>query len=105
MQGFKCFYDIKEKKFKCEDVPSEVGHYDSDGTTFWIDTYKHACNSVNIYNKEHLNEVFICKECGNSFFLTESEQDWFIEKHLNVPKRCYRCRKRKSNLIGRVFDS
>jgi hypothetical protein len=93
MKGYKCFYNINTKKFECENVPSEVGNYTPDGTTFWIDSYEYALVTTNNYNKHNLNEVFICKNCNQPFFLDKKEQEWFIDRGLNLPKRCYCCRK------------
>jgi len=33
-----------------------------------------------------------CVDCKNDFILTESEQSFFIDKNLSVPKRCKDCR-------------
>ena len=35
---------------------------------------------------------FTCKDCGESFELTQSEIDWYKEKRLTLPKRCESCR-------------
>ena len=36
-----------------------------------------------------------CKECGNEFELTEKEKKFFIDKGLELPKRCKECRLRR----------
>lgn len=77
MKGYKCFYNVNTKKFECENVPSEVGNYTPDGTTFWIDSYKDALVTTDNYNKYNLNEVFICKNCNQPFFLDKKEQECF----------------------------
>ena len=33
-----------------------------------------------------------CVDCKNDFILTESEQRFFMDKGLSVPKRCKDCR-------------
>jgi len=40
-----------------------------------------------------------CKDCGNGFVFTASEQEFFAEKGFtNEPQRCFDCRKaRKAN--------
>lgn len=35
----------------------------------------------------------ICKKCGNTFYLTKGELDWYRSRDLNVPKKCPYCRK------------
>lgn len=35
----------------------------------------------------------ICKKCGNAFYLTKGELDWYFSRNLNVPKKCQYCRK------------
>lgn len=42
--------------------------------------------------------VLTCKECGNEFTITVSEQEFYESKELALPKRCHDCRKaRKAN--------
>jgi hypothetical protein len=36
---------------------------------------------------------FVCKECGKPFNMSPKEQEFFISKHLELPKRCPECRK------------
>lgn len=36
-----------------------------------------------------------CKECGNEFELTEKEEKFFIDRKLELPKRCKDCRVRR----------
>lgn len=43
------------------------------------------------------NEPFykkVCKTCGDEFFLTRGEVDWFEKKDLKLPCKCYYCRKK-----------
>lgn len=37
--------------------------------------------------------VQICKDCGNEFTITVSEQNFYESKELALPKRCESCRK------------
>lgn len=37
--------------------------------------------------------VQVCKECGNEFTITVSEQNFYESKELALPKRCENCRK------------
>ena len=38
---------------------------------------------------------YSCKACRQSFVLTVSNVHWFLEKNLQVPKRCEQCRERQ----------
>ena len=41
-----------------------------------------------------------CKQCGKDFTVTDSEEKFYKEKNLELPKRCSDCRKKnKSNTI------
>jgi len=48
------------------------------------------------------DKTIICKDCGNEFVFTASEQEFFAEKGFaNEPQRCPDCRKaRKANNRG-----
>ena len=45
-----------------------------------------------------------CVECGKAFKLMESEQTFYIQRRLDLPKRCARCRaeRRSTDLVGGV---
>lgn len=34
----------------------------------------------------------VCKECGKPFYVRGGEAQWFKDKGLEMPKRCYECR-------------
>ena len=34
-----------------------------------------------------------CRECGRSFAVTPGEQRFFLERSLQIPKRCAECRR------------
>ena len=40
---------------------------------------------------EHYEQI-TCRVCGEAFQISESEKSFYIEKGLEVPKRCLRCR-------------
>ena len=42
--------------------------------------------------KKHF-ATFTCKDCGKSFYVTVGEKDYFKEHNLELPKRCFDCRK------------
>lgn len=41
--------------------------------------------------------VQVCKDCGNEFTITVSEQNFYESKQLALPKRCESCRKARKN--------
>lgn len=46
-----------------------------------------------------MNEkIIVCKDCGKEFIVTVGEQEFYIEKGFDLPKRCQSCREaRKQN--------
>jgi len=56
----------------------------------------------------HEDKTLTCKDCGQEFAFTASEQDFFEEKGFTDPQRCKSCRdKRKSASRGprEMFDA
>lgn len=46
----------------------------------------------------HQDKTLVCKDCGNEFIFTASEQDFFEEKGFtNEPQRCKACRDARKN--------
>lgn len=43
------------------------------------------------------DKTIICKDCGNDFTLTVTEQNWYKEMGFSEPKRCFVCRRNKRN--------
>lgn len=41
--------------------------------------------------KQELTQV--CRDCGNEFVITASEQNFYESRELALPKRCESCRK------------
>lgn len=96
MLGYKVFYDKELKIFVHETEPSEVEATYNDETFWWTDNLPHAKQSAEKSN-DKLNEIFICKDCGNSFRLDQQEQEWFIKRNLSIPCRCIKCRRSRKN--------
>ena len=96
MQGYKIYYDKKEKVFKYEDTKSEVQSTADDSATCWNAELETTIQAVEDYNSR-LDEVFVCKECKEPFILTHGEQNWYTERGLHIPLRCHACRKKKRN--------
>jgi len=47
------------------------------------------------------DKSIVCKDCGQTFILTEGEQDFYAEKGFSEPQRCKACRQaRKQNNGG-----
>lgn len=49
------------------------------------------------------SKYFKCKDCGNYFVVTRSEENWYKLKELDLPKRCETCRetRKKTHLKDR----
>lgn len=50
---------------------------------------------------EEIKEQLItrkCKECHNTFSITEAHANWFKERGLEPPKRCPDCREKKRTI-------
>lgn len=43
------------------------------------------------------NVVIKCVDCNKSFTLTSSHAKWFLDRGLELPKRCKECRTRRRN--------
>lgn len=43
------------------------------------------------------NVVIKCMDCNKPFTLTSSHAKWFLDKGLELPKRCKECRTRRRN--------
>lgn len=46
-----------------------------------------------------MDKVINCVDCGNQFTFTEGEQQYYMDKGLNVPKRCPACRLKRTTRI------
>lgn len=94
--GYKIYYDINLGKFFYEGWPSEVEECTScDQTTAWFNTFLRAEEVVTDYNHNHLDEVKTCKDCGQTFWLTKEDEEWYSKKNLQPPKRCASCRAKR----------
>jgi hypothetical protein len=46
--------------------------------------------------KENLTDQIIkCCDCGAGFILTAGERQFYFDRHLNLPKRCPECRRKR----------
>lgn len=49
----------------------------------------------------HQDKTLVCKDCGQEFVFTASEQDFYEEKGFtNEPQRCKPCRDARKNARG-----
>lgn len=50
----------------------------------------------------YTDKTLVCKDCGQEFVFTASEQEFFAEKGFtNEPQRCKPCRDARKNANGR----
>lgn len=94
MLGYRTYFN--GIKFVADNKKTEVQTMPDDSTTMWFANKKSANNAVEKHNADDLKDVKKCKECGEYFWQTEEERQWFIERKLKVPCRCYSCRKKKN---------
>ena len=95
MLGYRVYFDTNENCFKYDDVASEVISMPKDSTTSYMIDCKSAENAVNNLNQK-INNVCHCKDCNNTFFMSDDERQWFDDRGLKTPVRCYRCRKKRN---------
>ena len=89
MKGYKKYFD--GKKYIVEDNVSEVVEMPIDSTTSWFKTYNQALVAAKLDNQIEAEQknVKVCKECGSYFYQTERDRNWFLERNIKVPCRCY----------------
>jgi hypothetical protein len=94
MLGYKVYFN--GKKFVADEVATEVQTMPGDSTTSWMANKKYAVDAVEHHNTNDLKDVKKCKECGEYFWQTDEERNWFIDRNMKAPCRCYSCRKKRS---------
>lgn len=92
MLGYKIYFN--GDKFVADNIATEVQTVPCDSTVSWMANKTYADNAVEKHNANDIKDVKKCKECGESFWQTEEERQWFIERELKVPCRCHSCRKK-----------
>lgn len=108
MLGYKIYFNGTQ--FEIENHLSEVESLPGDHPTSWnagLDTGMRAVEHRNSRLKtdvlqlksDHDFVIRTCKECQNYFILVKSETDWFANKKLHIPSRCYTCRKKKNTRL------
>ena len=48
---------------------------------------------------------YTCKDCGETFELTDSEERFFTDRGLFIPKRCTKCLKKKREAKQAEIDN
>lgn len=93
MLGYKIYFNGIE--FVVDNTATEVQDMPCDSTTAWFANKKSAYNAVKKYNANYLKDIKKCKECGEYFWQTDDERNWFTDRNMKAPCRCYSCRKKK----------
>jgi hypothetical protein len=104
VMGYKVHFD--GRKFVAEHEKSEVNASYHDSCEWWYTDERSAEDAVEDLNKDTITRVEEdkvysdstilvqrCRECGNYFAMNANEIEWYQNKDMSVPKRCYRCRK------------
>jgi hypothetical protein len=93
MLGYRTYFNGSE--FIADDVKTEdcSSSLPCDTTTSWFAEKKFADLAVEKYNTE-LQDVKICKQCGEYFWQSEDERQWFADRNMKAPCRCFSCRKK-----------
>lgn len=45
--------------------------------------------------------LFTCLQCGNTFYMTDTEMEWYTARGMHIPKRCPVCRE-QNRVAGRT---
>lgn len=96
-QGYRVYFDKETKKFRYDKEISEMRFCGKNSTTSWFADLKSAMNAAQSRNQYSLGDVIVCKDCGEAFWITEDERNWYAEKGLTLPTRCESCRRKKKN--------
>lgn len=101
MKGYRKYYD--GEKYLVDEEVSEVQKLPRDSTTSWFRTRQQALTAADLDNKIEAEQknVKICKDCGSYFYQTEAEREWFLERNLKAPCRCYTCRKKRKVVLNK----
>jgi len=96
-------YDVTEAIFKPL-VKDKYKFYtmDEHKDMQYVRDYEYSNGLYRFSNPKGKHEIkqntFICKDCGQLFYLYDEEIEFFKNKGLNIPRRCIKCRNiRKSN--------
>lgn len=54
---------------------------------------------------QQVYKIIRCEDCGRTFELNNSQNEFYLKKGLDLPKRCKSCRDAKKNSFGRYSSS
>ena len=93
--GYRVYFDKETGKFRYDKEPSQARFMGKDSVTYWAPDMATAMKAVQNRNLNDLENVIVCKDCGNGFFVSDAQRAWYAEKDLSLPCRCESCRKKK----------
>lgn len=50
------------------------------------------------------NVITKCVDCNKPFTITSNHAKWFLDRGLELPKRCKECREKRRNRKGEASD-
>lgn len=106
MLAYETYYNEKLKKLDYVEFPvNNMYDFSNDPETNLVETdsshdinLKSLTECLEINNKNIADgslSIIKCKDCGRYFQLSRNEALSFEAKGLNLPKRCYKCRRNR----------
>ena len=89
---FTIMYDKGTGMFYVGMGDTNVADYDGFSSEFKEEVQR-VVDAENKFGRQKKDRVVVCKECGKFFFITPSEEEWYVRKNLVAPKRCESCRR------------
>jgi len=75
------------------------GEFDMIGTETKVSTEATVAPSVKVFERDFAPHrrvsIRICKTCGNTYILNDSDAKYFIENFGSLPLRCENCREKR----------
>lgn len=92
MLGFRIYFDGNQ--FVADNNATEVQTTSDDSVVMWFANRKSADDAVRKHNADDIKDVKKCKECGEYFWQTDEERNWYADRNMKAPCRCFSCRKK-----------
>lgn len=76
-------------------IESYLNYYYSDIEYIsWSCDYDNTLNTVRLMNESsnYSGKILKCKQCGEYYYISNSNICWYEENKMNLPKRCRSCR-------------
>lgn len=102
--GYKVFYNTETKKYEYETEATPVKY---EHGARWINLPHNAENIVRAYNNDLESGrriVFFCSDCGTIVEMDENEIEWYKDRVLSLPKRCFDCRQKRKERKNKVQE-